>query len=251
MFSKFRLKSFLTVSLTCIALAPWLGVSAAEKSSVRFRVLTVERSAGLKEIFLIKPDGTSGESIRMHKNNFSGPYHAKGRKLVFSRAATAGDEKPEIVGQVSLSEGLGKRVLLVAVASAKGYAFYPMSDNLATFGAGKSKFVNLTNTEIAGIVNTQKIKISPVRPVRPWLAAGNRSRTASLWNFITRMAKNGSRFRAATGGMSRISEPSFSFTWTLNPSGSGFARLLKSSRLLPTNKIHSRHVRPLEKLAEP
>lgn len=161
MFSKYRLKWVFSLTLACVFSAPSRGDSAPEESVVRFRVLTVERSSGMKQVFLINPDGRSGESIRMHKNNFTGPYHAKGRKLAFSRAAATVDEKPEIIGQVTLAENLGNRVLLIAVPSAKGYAFYPVSDNLSAFGAGKSKFVNLTNTTIAGILNKQKIKLSP------------------------------------------------------------------------------------------
>ena len=138
------------------------GASSSDKGTVRFRVLTFERSGGLEEIFLTGEDGSPGKAVKMHKNNFSGPYTAKKRKLIFSRHTEAGELASGLVGKVSLPESLGSKVLLIALPTSKGgYAFYPMSDNFSAFSAGQFKFVNLTGVTIAGKLNAQKVKVSP------------------------------------------------------------------------------------------
>lgn len=158
------LKPKLTLLTMLLAWALTLTYASAyqEQGTVRFRVLTFERSSGLKKIFLGNDDGKAGEMVTMHKNNYTGPYTARSRNITFLRPAEANDDPPVVVGRVSLPESLGNRVLLIALPAAKsGYRFLPISDKRVAFKAGQIKFVNLTGVTVAGKLNAQKIKIAP------------------------------------------------------------------------------------------
>lgn len=158
------MRLLLRAVLSAIGLVAMLSVSHAQQAGgdgLAFRVVTFERVKGLKEIDLRQ--GAQIMPVKMHKNNFTGPYRANSRLLQFFRPMPDEEERPVPAGSVKVPDSLGNRILLVAIPGANNrYHFIPIADDKARFLAGSMKMLNLSSVPIFARLNGQKHVVKPL-----------------------------------------------------------------------------------------
>jgi len=139
-------------------------VFAQAARNVEFRVITFERVGDAKVLQLL--DGNKVTDIKMHKNNFSGPYKSKGRTLRFYNSETdlkgkKKKNKPVPDAQVTIPNALGSKVILIAVPDNGKYKLFPIKDNSQKFLKGEITMINLTDSSVNVSLNKEEAEISP------------------------------------------------------------------------------------------
>ena len=135
--------------------------SGSDSDGVTFRMLTFDRVKDLRVIYLHA--GKKVEEVKMHKNNFTGPFRAKSRTIRFVHSIVAEGEKPVSAGSVKIPSAMGNKVILVAVpASESKYHFFPIADNFSRFQAGGMKLINLSRVPILAKLNSKDYALKPM-----------------------------------------------------------------------------------------
>lgn len=135
-------------------------------SGVEFRVLTFDRIKNLAEIDLV--DGQNTQVVKMHKNNFSGPFKSSSRVLQFYQRGGDGLEEKNkdrvSAGMIKIPEHFGSQILLIAVPGKKQtYQFIPIADSFHDFHPGEMKLINLTDVLIATKLNNLAFQVAPYK----------------------------------------------------------------------------------------
>jgi len=155
--------------LLMLCLLP-LQAIAQKAASLQIRILTFERVNGIKDMQMLYAK-KKFTKVKMHKNNFSGPFKVQGRSLQFFKsevdllADTDYEPKPESSLTVPLS--LGSKVLLIAIPVSGKYKFLPVEDSHDQFGKGQIRMINLTGSLIGAKLNSKSASIKP-KQVHLW-----------------------------------------------------------------------------------
>ena len=104
--------SRLLIAAMLVLLSGTVGVVAQETAGVQLRILSFGRITGPEELLLVDPkEPEGGSEVRLHLNNFTGPYRAKSRALVLvDPAGVDGDKPAEPVAKIVLPASLGSRL---------------------------------------------------------------------------------------------------------------------------------------------
>jgi hypothetical protein len=152
--------------LLVAALIPLSGLPAQEAASqsVQFRILTFGKIVGPDTLRLAqKGKQANWPEVKLHLNNFTGPYKSGTRTLLF--AAPGADAVGLVpVAKKSLPQSLGTRVLLVFVPRGKPegqYLVMALPDDSTAFLPGEKRFVNLTPYPVGGQIDQRKFLIKP------------------------------------------------------------------------------------------
>lgn len=171
--------NFTTLALLLSVLSLASTQAQVENKAVSLRMLAFDilednRNIDLIEFDKEKKGKPKATEVNLRKNNFTGPFLSKTRALTFYSKTELSAGNPKLVGEVTLPESLGKKVLLVAnVDKDKRYSFFAMADNFDDFKRGETKLFNLTPIDIAAKINDKPVILKPntVTKVAPFAAA--------------------------------------------------------------------------------
>ena len=155
------------VGLACAA--GFAGVLAAQSrgasQGMRVRLLVFGRIVGPETLILVnseKPE--ESREVKLHLNNFTGPYRAPSRRVVLAEPGGADGAKPKVVAKIAVPTSYGSQVLLVLVPNggkASGYQVIPVRDNRVGFAPGERRLVNLTHYALGGQFDGKKVLVKP------------------------------------------------------------------------------------------
>ncbi len=165
-------KSFSKLLSCCAAIFfAWVASLATaggqETDGIKFRILTFEKVEGIEKLQLLDPETkTLGTEVKLHKNNFTGPYSSPSRTLIFGLPGSE-VETPRMMGQVKVTAALGRNILLIALPTKTGtYQFQALAEPPSRFGKGEMIFFNLTGTDLAGKLNGKNFLFTAGKPTK-------------------------------------------------------------------------------------
>jgi hypothetical protein len=154
------------VGFACMAgFSGSLAAQSRGTQGMRVRLLVFGRLVGAETLLLVDPKNPEeSREVKVHLNNFTGPYRAPSRRVVLAEPGAGEGGKPKVVAKIAVPASYGARVLLVLVPNGGkdgGYQMIPVRDDRVGFAPGERRLVNLTRYALGGQFDDKKVLIKP------------------------------------------------------------------------------------------